>query len=252
MKLPQPFLFNSEDAKRAILLLHAYTGSANDVRMLGRALNRAGYTVYAPHLSGHATADVFDLVDFSASQWVADGQAAYEKLKNQGYQEIAIFGLSLGGVIATQLVINNPEVLAGGVFCSPIMTEDLKQTQVPSQFVQYTKQVLKAQEFNQMDIERALEKIQPGLEQTLNSINSLQAQIRQDLEKISCPFFIADAGQDELISHQSGADLNKVLVNAQTDYHHYPESGHVVTVGPTRRQLEADLITFLDHLAWRN
>ncbi|WP_373748590.1 alpha/beta hydrolase, partial [Jeotgalibaca porci] len=53
IKLPQPFLF--EAGPRAVLLLHAYTGSANDVRMLGRHLQREGYTVYAPNFSGHAS-----------------------------------------------------------------------------------------------------------------------------------------------------------------------------------------------------
>ena len=48
--LPEPFFF--EAGPRAVLLLHAYTGSANDVRLLRRFLERNGYTVYAPNFTG--------------------------------------------------------------------------------------------------------------------------------------------------------------------------------------------------------
>ena len=43
INLPEPFFF--EAGPRTVLLLHAYTGSANDVRLLGRFLERNGYTV---------------------------------------------------------------------------------------------------------------------------------------------------------------------------------------------------------------
>ena len=36
INLPEPFFF--EAGPRTVLLLHAYTGSANDVRLLGRFL----------------------------------------------------------------------------------------------------------------------------------------------------------------------------------------------------------------------
>lgn len=38
-----------------MLLLHAYSGSPNDVRMLARYLEKSEYTVYAPLFTGHGT-----------------------------------------------------------------------------------------------------------------------------------------------------------------------------------------------------
>ena len=40
--LPQEIYF--KNGKRAVLLLHAYTGSPNDVRMLARQLEKENYT----------------------------------------------------------------------------------------------------------------------------------------------------------------------------------------------------------------
>ena len=46
IKLPKPFFF--EEGKRAVLLLHGFTGNSADVRQLGRYLQKKGYTSYAP------------------------------------------------------------------------------------------------------------------------------------------------------------------------------------------------------------
>ncbi len=51
VSLPEPFFF--EAGKRAVLLLHGFTGSSADVRILGRFLEKEGYTVKAPHYKGH-------------------------------------------------------------------------------------------------------------------------------------------------------------------------------------------------------
>ena len=46
VKAPQPFTFG--EGKRAVLLLHGFTGHSADVRMLGRFLEKKGYTCHAP------------------------------------------------------------------------------------------------------------------------------------------------------------------------------------------------------------
>ena len=48
-----PKTLYGKHGKRAVLLLHAYSGSPNDVRMLCRFLEKSEYTVYAPLFEGH-------------------------------------------------------------------------------------------------------------------------------------------------------------------------------------------------------
>ena len=50
IQLPKPFFF--EEGKRAVLLLHGFTGNSSDVRQLGRFLQKKD-TSYAPHYEGH-------------------------------------------------------------------------------------------------------------------------------------------------------------------------------------------------------
>lgn len=40
IQLPKPFFF--EEGKRAVLLLHGFTGNSSDVRQLGRYLQKKG------------------------------------------------------------------------------------------------------------------------------------------------------------------------------------------------------------------
>ena len=58
--LPKPLY--GKHGKRAVLLLHAYSGSPNDVRMLCRFLEKSEYTVYAPLFEGHGTLDPEDIL----------------------------------------------------------------------------------------------------------------------------------------------------------------------------------------------
>jgi len=70
INLPKPLF--SEKGKRAVLLLHAYSGSSNDVRMLSRRLEKENYTVYSPNFSGHGTLVPEDILDQTTEQWWQD------------------------------------------------------------------------------------------------------------------------------------------------------------------------------------
>ncbi|MED4935988.1 alpha/beta hydrolase, partial [Heyndrickxia coagulans] len=97
---PKPFLF--EAGKRAVLLLHGFTGSSADVRMLGRFLEKKGYTCHAPQYKGHGVPPE-NLLHTGPSDWWQDVMNGYQLLKEKGYHEIAVAGLSLGGVFSLKL-----------------------------------------------------------------------------------------------------------------------------------------------------
>ena len=69
IKLPKPFFF--EEGKRAVLLLHGFTGNSADVRQLGRYLQKKGYTSYAPQYEGHA-APPEEILKSSPFVWFKD------------------------------------------------------------------------------------------------------------------------------------------------------------------------------------
>lgn len=247
MKLPEPFFF--ETSKRAVLLLHAFTGSANDHRMLGRALEAANYTVYAPNFSGHGTGKVQDLLSVPADRWVEDGRRAYEFLKNQGYDQIAVMGLSLGGTIATKLAIDEQPIAAGS-FCSPIVEVDINNTNVPSEFMRYARANLHSEGVTNNDIDGETSDMRDKLAITLEQINVITREVYHNLDKITQPYYIAQAEQDELINPRSGELLAAKIHNAPVTFHSFDKSTHVITVAKQHKEFEQTLINFLDQLDW--
>ena len=92
---PKPFMF--EGGERAVLLLHGFTGNSSDVRMLGRYLQDKGYTCHAPIYKGHGVAPE-ELVTSGPGDGWKDVVMGYDALKRRGHDELAVAGLSLGGV----------------------------------------------------------------------------------------------------------------------------------------------------------
>ena len=247
IKLPEPFLF--EGGKRAVLLLHAYTGSANDVRMLGRKLERNGYTVYAPQLTGHATMRFEDILDAgNPNKWLQDAQDAVQFLRGKGYEDIAIMGLSLGGILATRMM-EIDDFIGGGSFNSSVF--QVGESSVPGAFVNYYRAFNKRLEMDPVELEEGVVRIKQKLQGQLADLAQFAKLVQQDIGNITSPYYIASAGQDELIDKNNGSVLRDALVNADVDYHFFPEAKHVITVGSKREPFEESVLAFLDQLEWK-
>src|SRR5699024_6766476 len=123
IKQPQPFTF--EAGPRAVLLLHGFTGHTADVRMLGRFLEKEGYTTHAPIYRGHGR-EPEALLEAGAQDWWEDVENAYKHLQDLGYKEIVVAGLSLGGILALKLAYSN-QVKAVIPMCAPMFFDNKQQ-----------------------------------------------------------------------------------------------------------------------------
>ncbi|WP_414839694.1 alpha/beta hydrolase [Carnobacterium sp. TMP28] len=243
--LPQPFFF--EKGPRAVLLMHAYNGSPNDVRMMGRALEKENYTVYAPMFKGHGTVNPEDVLTATLFDWIQDAKEALEFLTEKGYQQVAVFGLSLGGLMATHIMTTYP-VLAGGTFNSPMINhEGFNLRPAFLQYVRYVKQV--AGQTNE-EIASEMVQIEEKLDQQLAAISELVSSMQPAYREITQPIFIAQSGQDNLINPQVAVKFKEELVKAKIDFKWYENSTHVITVGVDKRELEKDVVYFLSDLNW--
>lgn len=244
-KLPEPFFF--ENGSRAVLLLHAYTGSPNDVRMLGRALQKENYTVYAPVFKGHETADPEDILAAQPVEWIADAKKAVQFLEEKGHKQLAVFGLSLGGIIANKIMLEK-KMLAGGVFCSPAISKS--QNRIKKTFLAYLRSVKKKKGYSAEEIEGRMPGIEQKLDQQLKGISEIIRSMENHYDQLTNPLFIAQAGKDELLDPQMALEFKNRLINAKVDFHWYENSTHVVTVGSDHKELEADVLNFLSELKW--
>ncbi|WP_107842127.1 alpha/beta hydrolase [Metasolibacillus meyeri] len=98
-KIIQPKSIFLKGGEKAVLLLHSFTSNTVDVRKLGRFLNQENYTCFAPLYEGHGLSSE-QLLLTDPSDWWKSVERGYQFLKNEGYQTIAVIGVSLGSIFA--------------------------------------------------------------------------------------------------------------------------------------------------------
>lgn len=231
---PKPFI--ETGTKVGVVLLHAYTGSPNDMRLLGAALNRAGYGVYGPLFAGHGQPDLQPVLAATPALWWADTKAAVAKMAAL-YPQVAVFGLSLGGVFAMKALQELPQVALGGVLSSPIVAG--KQNIKP-QWLKYNRYLRRLAGLP--DNQAA---VVPQLDAQLQDIAAFTKPIAASLDQVTKPVFIGQAGADEMIDASRAVALRQALVHADVDYHWYAGASHVITVNDAHQQLETDIIEFM-------
>lgn len=99
-----------------VLLLHGYTATTAEVRLLAKRLHEKGYTVAAPLLAGHGSQPA-DLNQVTWHDWVNSAKKTYTQLAAH-CEQIFIGGQSMGGVIALHLASERPEA-AGVLLYAP-------------------------------------------------------------------------------------------------------------------------------------
>ena len=243
--IQQPFFF--EAGPRAVLLLHGFTGSSADVRMLGRFLEKHGYTSLAPHYRGHGVAPE-ELIETNPSQWWADVLAAYDELRNKGYEEIAVCGLSLGGVMALKLALNKP--LKGIVtMCAPMT---MRTTEIMFEGVlKYAAEYKKYEQKNSTAIEQEVAAIRAAGMPSLAQLREFVYDVRAQVDELYTPLFVVQARHDEVIDPSSANIIFDEAESTEKQLKWYEEAGHVITLSNEKTQLHDDIYAFLNGLDWQ-
>ncbi|OIJ18030.1 carboxylesterase [Anaerobacillus alkalidiazotrophicus] len=241
---PKPFTFTGGD--RAVLLLHGFTGSSADVRMLGRHLQKKGYTCHAPQYKGHGVPPE-ELVHTGPEDWWNDVVDGYHYLKDRGHEEIAVAGLSLGGVFSLKLGYTLP--IKGIIpMCAPmhIKSEEVMYRGVLAYAEEYKRREQKSNE----EIRVEMEQFQKTPMTTLKSLQGLLQEVRDNVDMIYTPTFVVQARHDEMINTESATIIFEEVEAELKELKWYEESTHVITLGKEKEQLHEDVYNFLEKLDW--
>ncbi|KRM72381.1 alpha/beta hydrolase [Lacticaseibacillus brantae] len=230
---PQPIEYPG--GKTGVLLLHAYTGSPNDMNKLAHRLADAGYGVSVPLLSGHGTLEPLDILAASPTTWWAQTQASLADLQTK-YAQVFVFGLSLGGIFAMKALETDPTLRGGGVFSSPIIAG---VNHLPAGFRQYAQYM-----YRLADSPGHMTAVNQQLPAQLGAIEQFSQTVANQLGQLSRPIFIGQAGADELIDASRAYQLRDAI-KQPVDFHWYPDAKHVITVNSAHHQLEIDVLNYL-------
>lgn len=244
-KSHQSFFF--EEGERAVIFFHAFTSNPIDVRTFGRSLSKLGYSVYAPLFQRHGH-QIEDTITGEAKEWFDDGTKAVDFMKSKGYQQVACFGVSLGGMVATYQLLNNSNVIGGGPLCSPMIPGYSSNT-AQDFWLRYHKQQ------RELGItEGEINSQRSAIDTRLASIHSQLDDYKRDmvnqLKTLKHPIFIAQGGKDTLIDPEQAKKLVSLIPPNQVTFRWYEEGGHVLTIGSERSNLLTDMEDYLNTLPW--
>lgn len=224
-----------------IVLLHSFTGSSRDMKLLGPALNAQGFTVFAPVLRGHHDRSFTGpLLGGNPDDWWADTQAAVARVHRE-CAHVAVFGLSLGGVLAMRAIADLPVVAGGGVMAAPILDGSPIFADTVAGYFDYVAR------YTQAEIDRSA--LTPAIQQQNQAIRHFAHGVARKMTNIKKPVFIAQGGADQVIDPHTARRTAEALSQTRVDYHLYPQAQHILTVDPVHEQLEKDINSFLQTIA---
>lgn len=246
MKIVPPKPFTFEAGKRAVLLLHGFTGNTADVRMLGRYLQEQGYTCHAPLYTGHGVPPE-NILEASVTDWWQDAREGYNLLKEGGHDEIAVCGLSLGGVFSLKLGYTVP--VKGIVpMCAPVIVKTEQKMQ--DGLYQYAKEYKQYEGKSEEQIGQEMDAFQKTPSNALKSIQKLEQDVYSNIDLIYAPTFVVQARHDEMIDTNSANMIYEGVESLDKSIKWYEHSTHVITFGEEKKQLHEDIYDFLEGLDW--
>ena len=241
---PKPFTF--EAGKRAVLLLHGFTGNTNDVKRLGRYLSERNYTVHAPLYKGHG-GDPDTLIHTDPQEWWISVIEGYDYLRSLGYEDIAVAGVSLGGIFSLKLGVERP-IKAIVTMSAPAIAKspDSLQSRIVDYAINYKK--LSGTFNEELDKrERVAELVKmPSLAYLQGMIN----ETSNKLPELNTPVHILRGLEDDDYYCES-ADLIYTSVKSRIkSVKTFVNSGHILTLGREKELVYEEIYRFFEGLKW--
>lgn len=254
----KPFFYQKGD--RAVLLLHGFTGTPQDLKKLGIFLSEQGYSCYAPIYSGHGLG-AEAILNASPQQWWQDAQDALAYLQAEGYFEVAIIGHSMGGIFTMMLAelwsahneIHNPQCnnlqIKGIVtLCSPVQRRPADE--LNQRLFSYARQYKQLQQKDPDQINYEIQHLACDNLQSLNQVSNFSEQAGEQLNRIEMPVFVVQGELDGESYKNSAIKIFSGVSTRKKYLKRYPQSGHLIMYGPEKEEMQQDILRFLNSLAW--
>lgn len=248
MKIIPPKPFMIEKGSRAVLLLHGFTGNTNDVKRLGRFLSERNYTVHAPLYKGHG-GDPQTLINTDPMEWWNSVLEGYDELRNRGYEEIAVAGVSLGGVFSLRLGEERP-TKAIVTMSAPALEKsiDSLQERIIDYTIKYKKLSGTFDETKDKPEEIAKVFRMPSLEYLQSMINDTSSK----LPTIQTPVHVLRGLRDDDYYCESADLIYNSVKSRIKSVKSFINSGHILTLDQEKELVFEEIYHFFEGLKWKD
>jgi carboxylesterase len=223
---PAPFFL--EGGSVGVLLVHGFTGSPPEMRLVGDYLHERGLTVSAPLLPGHGTtAEQMNRCHWR--DWTGHAEQALADLRAR-CETVFIGGLSMGSLITAYLAACHDP--AGAILYSPAVkvADPLIHFTPVLKYMIPMKEKSSESDYTDPEAERYTWSYEENPVFAAHELLKLMRRVRQLLPDVSCPLLIIHSTGDQAIApdsaqytYQRVGSPDKALVTLHN-------SGHVITV----------------------
>ena len=234
------FLLGGE---KGVLLLHGFTGSPAEMRLLGEKLHQEGYTVFAPRLSGHGTT-VEELAKTKWPHWYSGVEDGYHIVRSV-CKEISVVGLSMGGLLALKLAAEYPVNKAVSL-STPIYIADKRLDMLPLYRVLYQFVPKKRKSFAGIGSQYCVGYNATPLS-SLSSLLDLIEDVDVRLPTIKTPLLVVQARFEHTVQPRSATYIFEQVGSTEKKLVWLEKSGHIVTLDIEREQVFEEIIDFLQN-----
>jgi len=227
-----------------VLLIHGFTGSPPEMRLLGDYLHQRAYTVSGPRLPGHGTS-VDDMNRRKWTEWTDCVEEALADLQAR-CETVFVGGLSMGSVLTLYLAAHHLE-LPGVIAYSPAVV-------VASRLI-YLTPVLKyllparnqSSEKDLTDPEADLRLWSYEQDPTFaaHELLKLIRQVRRLLPQVTCPLLIIHSTGDTTIHPRSAQFTYERAGSTDKELVTLHNSGHCITVDSEWEAVAAKTYEFI-------
>lgn len=223
-----------------VVLTHGFTSHINCIDPLVPRLEKHGIPYRMPVLRGHGTKPA-DLRGVRWQDWVEDGQQAFDDLLNE-CEKVLPVGISMGGLVALHLAINNPAKTQAVVTLAPAFRLTSKLLPLAPLIAKVQKDIIFKPDSKAFWDEEAGRTNQNYMQSPSDALVRLiefgkfTANPRL-LANITVPILILASSQDRTVVPSTASDLLNAVSSRDKQLKWFDKSGHEMLRDAEREQV---------------
>ena len=231
------------------LLLHGYTGTPKEMRMLADSLVQDNYTVLAPRLFGHAT-HPDDMLRARWWDWIASVEDGLNLLRGCTEQQV-VMGLSMGGIL-TMLAAARCPIKAAVTFSAPYNLPRDWRFKFIRLIYPFMPKVQKGKpDWHNQDAKKDHVDYPYMPTRSLIELHELTKVMQKELIHVQIPVLFCQSRQDLSIPQESMDLLYQGVSSKDKTKLWVTNSGHVIIREPQKEEVFSATKEFLNRILQR-
>ena len=225
-----------------VLLVHGYTATTAEVRLLAQYLHGRGCTVAGPLLPGHRTTPE-DMNRCRWQDWAGAVEAAYQHIASR-CKRVFVGGESMGAVLALYVASEHPEAAGLMLYAPALLVPPTRMwlVRLLAPFVPYVKKPIRPS--TAADDRWQGYGVNPL--RAAAQLNRLQREARRRLPRIRQPILVVQGRLDQTIDPRSGEVILRETASTAKELHWLERSTHCVILDQEWEQAAELARQFLD------